>query len=130
MLTAQSESELAGVLSHEIAHVTQRHMARMLAAQKQAQLLSLAGMALAILASRVSSDLAQAAVVGSHANYIQSALNFTRDHEREADRIGFQMLERAGFDSQAMAVFFERLQRSTRFYESSAPSYLRTLPAQ
>jgi predicted Zn-dependent protease len=128
ILAAQSESELAGVMSHEIAHVTQRHIARMLSAQKQAQLISLAGLALAILAARANSDLAQAALVGSQANYIQTALNFTRDNEREADRVGFQILERAGFDPHGIPLFFERLQRSTRFHEGGAPSYLRTHP--
>ncbi len=128
ILAAQSESELASVLSHEIAHVTQRHIARMMVAQKQAQLVSLAGLAVAILASRVSSEMSQAAVVASQAGYVQSSLNFTRDNEREADRVGFQTLEHAGFDPQAMPLFFERLQRSTRFYETAAPSYLRTHP--
>jgi len=128
ILAAQSESELAGVMSHEIAHVTQRHIARMMSAQKQAQMVSLAGLALALLAARSNSDLAQAALIGSQANYIQTALNFTRDHEREADRVGFQVLERAGFDPHGMAAFFERLQRSTRFQEGGAPSYLRTHP--
>ena len=128
ILAAQSESELAGVMSHEIAHVTQRHIARMLSAQKQAQLISLAGLAVAILAARANSDLAQAALVGSQANYIQTALNFTRDNEREADRVGFQILERAGFDPYGIPLFFERLQRATRFYEGGAPSYLRTHP--
>ncbi|MBI4190866.1 MAG: M48 family metallopeptidase [Betaproteobacteria bacterium] len=128
VLTAQSESELASVLAHEVAHVTQRHITRMIAAQKQAQLTSLVGFALAILAARANSQLAEAALAASQANYIQSSLNFTRDNEREADRAGFQILDRAGFDPQAMAVFFERLQRSTRFYETSAPSYLRTHP--
>lgn len=128
ILAAQSESELASVMSHEIAHVTQRHIARMLMAQKQAQVISLAGLALAILAARANADLSQAAFIGSQASFIQSALNFTRDNEREADRIGFQILESAGFDPQGMPVFFERLQRATRFYESAAPSYLRTHP--
>ena len=128
ILAAQSESELASVLSHEIAHVTQRHIARMMVAQKQAELMSLAGLAVAILASRVSSQMSQAAMVASQAGYVQSSLNFTRDNEREADRVGFQTLEHAGFDPQAMPLFFERLQRSTRFYETAAPSYLRTHP--
>ncbi len=128
LVAAQSESELAGVLAHEIAHVTQRHIARMLSAQKQAQVMSLAGLALAILAARASPELAQAALIGTQANYIQTALNFTRDNEREADRVGFQTLERAGFDPQGMPMFFERLQRSTRFSEGGAPSYLRSHP--
>jgi predicted Zn-dependent protease len=130
LLTAQSESELAGVLSHEIAHVTQRHIARMLSQQKQAQLtsLSLAALAIAILAARSNSQVSEAAIAASQASYIQSSLNFTRDNEREADRVGFRILDQAGFDAQAMAVFFERMQRSTRFYETGAPSYLRTHP--
>ena len=128
IMAAQSESELASVLSHEIAHVTQHHIARMLGEQKQAAITSLAGLAVAILASRVSSEMSQAALVASQAASVQSSLNFTRANEREADRVGFQTLEHAGFDPQAMPLFFERLQRSTRFYETAAPSYLRTHP--
>lgn len=127
-LTAQSESEFASVLSHEIAHVTQRHIARMIAGQKQQTILSIAAMAVAVLASRGSAQLSQAAITAAGAGAIQSQLNFTREHEREADRIGFQILDRSGFDVNAMPVFFERLQRATRTYESSAPSYLRTHP--
>ncbi len=128
ILTAQSESELAGVVSHEVAHVTQRHMARMLAAQKQSTVMSLAALAVAVLAARASPDLSQAAIAAAGATSIQSALNYTRDHEREADRVGFQVLEKAGFDAHAMALFFERMQRATRFYETKAPAYLRTHP--
>ncbi len=128
MLTAQSESELAGVVSHEIAHVTQRHMARMLAQQKQSAITSIAALAVAVLAARANPDLGQAAIAAASASSVQSALNYTRDHEREADRVGFQVLEKAGFDAQAMALFFERMQRATRFYESNAPAYLRTHP--
>jgi predicted Zn-dependent protease len=128
ILTAQSESELAGVISHEVAHVTQRHMARMLAQQKQSQVMSLATLAVAVLAARASPDLSQAAIAVAGASSVQSALSYTRDHEREADRVGFQVLEKAGFDAHAMAVFFERMQRATRFYETNAPAYLRTHP--
>lgn len=128
ILNAQSESEAASVLAHEVAHVTQRHIARMLAQQKQGVITSLAAMAVAILASRSSSTAAQAAASFGTASAIQSQLNFSRDAEREADRVGLQMLERAGFDPRAMATFFERLQRATRLYEGGAPSYLRTHP--
>ncbi|MET0166104.1 MAG: M48 family metalloprotease [Burkholderiales bacterium] len=127
-LTAQSESEFASVLSHEIAHVTQRHIARMIAGQKQQTILSIAAMAVAVLASRGSAQLSQAAIAAAGAGAIQSQLNYTREHEREADRIGFQVLDRSGFDVNAMPLFFERLQRATRTYESNAPSYLRTHP--
>jgi predicted Zn-dependent protease len=128
LLAAQSESEVAGVMAHEIAHVTQRHIARMLSQQKQALVTTLASIAAAILLSRVSSDAAQAAVAFGQAGVVQSQLNFTRDHEREADRVGLQILGEAAFDPRGMATFFERLQRATRVYESAAPSYLRTHP--
>lgn len=128
VLTAQSESELASVLGHEIAHVTQRHIARMIAAQQRSGLASMAALAVAILAARSNADLSQAAIVAAQAGTIQSALNFSREHEREADRIGLQIVEKAGFDAHAMPVFLERLQRSSRLYEGGAPSYLRTHP--
>lgn len=128
LLSAQNESEVAGVLAHEIAHVSQRHIARMLAQQKQSQVTSLAALAVAILAARASSQAAQAAAAFGTASVIQSQLNFTREHEREADRVGVQILEQAGFDPHAMVTFFDRLQRATRVYESGAPSYLRTHP--
>jgi len=125
---SQSESELSSVLSHEIAHVTQHHIARLIAGQQKAGLASMAALAVAILAARSNSDISQAAIVGAQAGMIQSQLNFTREHEREADRIGLQILDKSGFDVHAMPVFFERLQKATRVYESNAPSYLRTHP--
>ncbi|MEP7276122.1 MAG: M48 family metalloprotease [Betaproteobacteria bacterium] len=132
ILLTQSESELAGVLAHEISHVTQHHMARMIAGQRDSLLMSLAGLALAILASRAggssSGDAASGAIAATQALAIQNQLNFTRENEHEADRIGFQRLELAGFDTSAMATFMEKLQRSTRFLDNGAPSYLRTHP--
>jgi predicted Zn-dependent protease len=96
--------------------------------QGKSQLMSLAAMAVAILAARSNSQVAEAAMVFGQAGAVQSQLNFTRDNEREADRVGLQMLEAAGFDPRGMAAFFERLQRATRVYEGGAPSYLRTHP--
>ena len=128
IVTAQSESELAAVLAHEIGHVSQRHIARFFAQQKQAGIASMAALALAILAARSSPDLAQAAVAGAQYATCQTAVNFTRDNEREADRVGVQILEKAGFDPRAMPAFLERLQRSYRLYETNAPSYSRTHP--
>jgi len=128
MLTAQSESELAGVMSHEIGHVVQRHFARMLSAQKDTQIAAIAGLAIAILAARSNSQVSQAAMIGSQAGSIQSSLNFSRANEQEADRVGFQILEKAGFDPVGMSVFFERMLQATRFYQTTAPSYLRTHP--
>ncbi|MBC8006967.1 MAG: M48 family metallopeptidase [Prolixibacteraceae bacterium] len=128
LLTAQSESELASVLSHEIAHVTQRHIARLIAAQQRAGLASMAALAVAILAARSNSQVSAAAIAAAQAGAIQSQLNFTREHEREADRIGLQIMEKSGLDVHAMPAFFDRLQKATRVYENSAPSYLRTHP--
>lgn len=132
VLAAQSESELAGVLAHEVGHVTQRHIARMLGKQRESAALALGALLLALLASRAggssSGDLAQAAIVGTQAAMIQQQLNFSREAERESDRVGFQMLTDAGFDSRGMEGFFGRLQAGSRIYESAAPSYLRTHP--
>ncbi|HVY05866.1 MAG TPA: M48 family metalloprotease [Burkholderiales bacterium] len=128
LLAAQSESELASVLSHEIAHVTQHHIARLIAAQQRAGWASMAALAVAILAARSNSNVSAGAIAAAQAGMIQTQLNFTRDHEREADRIGLQILEKSGFDVHAMPTFFERLQKATRVYENGAPSYLRTHP--
>src|SRR5579859_3962568 len=126
LLIAQSESELASVLSHEISHVTQRHIARLIAAQQRAGLASMAALAVAILAARSNSDISAAAIAAAQAGAIQSQLNFTREHEREADRIGLQIMEKSGFDVHAMPIFFERLQKATRVYETGAHSFLGT----
>ena len=128
LLTAQSESELAGVLAHEIGHVVQRHFARMLVAQKGFQLTSLAALAIAILTARSNAQVSQAAIAGAQASYVQSSLNFTRANEQEADRVGFRILEKSGFDPEGMPAFFGRMLRATRFSDTAAPSYLRTHP--
>jgi len=128
IIAAQSESELAAVMSHEIAHVTQKHLARMIAEQKYDWVKSIASLAVAILAARSSTQASQAILVASQASIIQSKLDFTRKHEKEADRIGLNILLDAGFDPQGMPTFFERLQKAGRFHETGAPSYLRTHP--
>jgi predicted Zn-dependent protease len=125
---AENESELASVLAHEIAHVTQHHIARLVQGSQASALTTLAAVAVAILAARSNSQASQAAIAAAQASAIQSQLDFTREHEREADRIGLHTLTQAGFDARAMRSFFERLQRYSRPYESNAPSYLRTHP--
>jgi predicted Zn-dependent protease len=132
ILLAQSESELASVLAHEITHVTQRHYTRAMAGQQRSILYSLAALAVAIAASRSGSSSAgqatSAAIASAQALAIQSQLNYTREHEYEADRIGFQRLAAAGFDVGSMAVFMDRLQKASRFADGTAPSYLRSHP--
>lgn len=128
ILATRHESELAGVLAHEISHITQNHLGRMLEQQKQMQLPTLAALALAIIAARSNPQAAQAAISVSQATAIQSQLNFTRSNEREADRFGLQTLSRAGFDPEGMVDFFKRLEMSTRLMENNAPEYLRTHP--
>lgn len=128
LLSAQNESELAAVFGHEIAHVLQHHLARMIDKEKQSMLTSLAAVAVAILASRSNPQLSSAAIATAQAGSMQNYLNFTRDHEREADRVGLQILSQSGFDSHAAETFFERLQKAGRLNDSSAPDYLRTHP--
>jgi predicted Zn-dependent protease len=128
ILAAQSESELAGVLAHEVSHVTQRHIARQFEKQSQLQWAAIAGLVLGVLAARSNPQVAQAAIMGGQAGAIQAALAFSRDFEREADRVGFQVLDDAGFDVNGMPAFFERLGRATRLVENNAPVYLRTHP--
>jgi predicted Zn-dependent protease len=126
---ARTESELAGVLAHEIAHVSQNHIARIVDAQKNSTLTTLAALAIAILAARSDQgQVSQAAIATAQALSIQNQLDYTREHEREADRVGLQTLSNAGYDPTGMATFFERLQAQGRIAESKAPAYLRTHP--
>ena len=128
LLAAQTESEFAGVLAHETAHVTQHHMARMLGKQDQMTVPTLAALVLGLLAARSRPDVSQAVIAGASAANVQSQLNYSREFEREADRVGFTYLQQAGFDVSAMGTFFGRMQKATRLYENNAPAYLRTHP--
>ena len=128
ILMTQSESELASVLGHEIGHIEQRHMVRMLSKQGNALAMVLASLLVAVLAGRNSPQAAEAAIATGQAAAIQNTLSYSRDFEREADRVGLQILDAAGFDTQGMPMFFERLLKTTRMVENNAPSYLRTHP--
>jgi predicted Zn-dependent protease len=132
ILLAQNESELASVLGHEITHVTQHHIARSMANQKDAGLMSLAAIAAMILAARVksanSADLSRAAVATAQGLAIQTQIDFTRQNEEEADRLGFARTYAAGFDPNAMATFFERLAHAAQWFEGNTPSYFRDHP--
>src|SRR5687768_14383783 len=111
---AESESELASVLAHEIAHVTQRHIARMLGQQKQMQLPVLAALAAAVLLGRSRPDLASGATAAVQAGAASAQLAYSREFERDADRVGLQSLADSGYDARAMASFFEKMGRSQR----------------
>jgi beta-barrel assembly-enhancing protease len=125
-----SSDELAAVLAHELTHVTQRHIARGIVNTQRTTLLSLAGLILGVLAaSRAgSSDGVQAAVVGAQAATVQGQLNYSRDMEREADRVGFGVLTDAGYSPSGMAAMFEKLENANRMNDSGAFPYLRSHP--
>src|SRR5436305_10566293 len=91
----QNESELAGVMAHELSHILQKHQARMIHGASRAQWTSLAALALAVLASRSGGQATEAAVVGAGALQMQQQIDYTREHEREADRVGLTLLDRA-----------------------------------
>ncbi|QKT04374.1 M48 family metallopeptidase [Ectothiorhodospiraceae bacterium 2226] len=128
ILAAESEHELAAVLAHEIAHVTQRHIARQVERQNRMGLPGAAAILAAMVLSQYSPQAAQAALATYTAGSIQMAINHTRAHEYEADRVGIQLLARAGFDPEAMPAFFERLQRHARLHGSAPPEILSTHP--
>jgi predicted Zn-dependent protease len=125
-----SGDELAAVLAHEMSHVTQRHIARSIVNTQRTTLVSLAGLILGVLAaSRAgSSDGVQAAVVGSQAAAAQNQLNYSRDMEREADRVGFGVLTEAGYAPSGMAAMFEKLEHANRLNDNGAYPYLRSHP--
>ncbi|WP_294254887.1 M48 family metalloprotease [Propionivibrio sp.] len=128
LLTAQSESELAGVIAHEIGHVTQNHLARQIAREKQNTIPSMIAMAVGILAARSNADIGMATISSVQAGMVQAQLSFSRDFEREADRAGYKTLEKAGYDVRSMSDFFERMQKAGHVSEVNAPVYLRTHP--
>ena len=124
---AESESKLASVLGHEMGHVLQKHYARGQEKNSRNTWIALAGMALGALAASRSPDMAQGLIAGGQALAVNNMLVFSRDAEREADRVGFQILLNSGLDLTAFPKFFERLQRANALNESSQ-SYVRTHP--
>lgn len=130
LITASSsESELAGVIGHELAHVTQRHIAR--SANNGGGLESLAmlgAMLAAIIAGSADPDAVLAALALGQSSLYQRQVSFIRAHELEADRIGIQTMANAGFNPEGMSSFFQRLEQSSRLYGSGLPEILRTHP--
>ncbi|WP_051282626.1 M48 family metalloprotease [Silanimonas lenta] len=135
VLTAEREDEVAGVLAHEVAHVTQRHVLRSVEKAQQAQLPAMLAM-IGVIAAAARSDSAsaddavQAAVVGGQALVAQMQIDYTRSNESEADRIGIDTLHRAGFDPLGIADFFGRMERASRGNSGGwqVPEYLRSHP--
>lgn len=130
ILATETESELASVLSHEVGHVSQRHIARMIASSEHDVLIPLASAALALLAAAAGGggSAAMGTLLAGQGIAIQKQINFTREAEKEADRVGFQILKQAGFDINDMPAFFLKMQNATRLYNDAPSQYLRTHP--
>ncbi len=139
ILTAESEDEVAGVVGHEIAHVTQTHVLRAVERSQRDSIPILLGMLGAILVAQKagenggsSGNATMAAIMGAQGLMIQRQIDYTRSNESEADRLGIRTLARSGYDPKAMAVMFERMQAVTRVNRGSednrAPDYLLTHP--
>ncbi len=123
-----NRDELASVLAHELTHVTQRHISRSITQQGRQTPVMIAAMILGAVAARKSTDGLNAVLAGSQAMAIQGQLNFSRDMEREADRLGLGLMQPAGFAPQGFVGMFEKLQQSARLSDSGNFPYLRSHP--
>ncbi|QHJ01547.1 M48 family metalloprotease [Xylophilus rhododendri] len=123
-----SKDELASVLAHEMSHITQRHISRLMANQSLTSPLFLAGLVLGALAASRNPQAANAMVTGSVALQAQTQLNFSRSMEREADRVGYQVMTQAGFDGRGFPSMFEKLQQASGFNDKGGYPYLRSHP--
>ena len=123
-----NDDELASVLAHELSHVTQRHIARSVGEQAKMTPWLIGAMVLGVLAASRSAQGAQAAIVGGQAAAIQSQLSYSRDMEREADRIGYGVLGSAGYDTRGFVTMFGKLQQAAGVNDNGAFPYLRSHP--
>ena len=126
--STRNESELAGVLGHEQAHVTQRHIARAQQESEPGNIATWAAILAAIIAGSANPDLIIAALALGQASMYQRGVNYTRAHELEADRIGIRTMASAGYDPDGMATFFSRLEQQSRLYGNRVPEILQTHP--
>jgi len=129
ILLTEQESELASVMAHEISHVTQRHLFQTFQAASRMAIPMAIGMLLgAVVGAKAGGNGALAGVMAAQGMNAQYQINFTRDNEAEADRVGMQVLSKSEFDPRAMPEFFERMQQSTRFVGGKIPEFLLTHP--
>lgn len=129
ILSTSNESELAAVMAHEIAHVRLHHLYQMIEHQKEMRIPMLASLLAAAALGVVNPTLGSGAMLASMGGFAQNNINFTRAHEKEADRIGINMLKQAGFNARGMASFFRKMQESSRYYyTANVPAILRTHP--
>jgi len=128
ILAADDENEVAGVVAHEIAHVTQQHIYRAIENAQAMSIPMLLAMVGLILVGGGSGEAIQGAIMGTQAAAQQAMINFTRQNEAEADRIGIQTLALSGYDPRGMGEFFEKMNRITRAMGEGPPEYLRTHP--
>jgi predicted Zn-dependent protease len=128
ILAADDQNEVAGVLSHEIAHITQLHLYRAFENQKAMTIPIALAMLGLVLAGGGGGEAIQGAIIGGQAAAQQARIFFTRQNEYEADRIGISTLSRAGYDPAGMGEFFEKMSRITRAMGEGPPEYLRTHP--
>jgi len=127
LTSADTESELASVVAHEISHVTQRHLARRMESQSQNQPLTMAGMISSVLLTLVNPTVGMAALSTTMAASQQAGINYTRGNEKEADRVGIQLLANSGFDPMGAPSFFGKMAAKFR-YKSKPPAMLLTHP--
>ncbi len=127
IMAADTEAEVAGVIGHEIAHITQSHAARGMENARKVNLpVMLAMLGLAILSG--SAEVAQGALMTGQALTAQNRINFTRQNEHEADRLGIQTMAASGYDPMGMATFFAKMGRASRNNGEGPPEYMRTHP--